>query len=209
MNYFLLILTGLLFPVLLSAQHQHHAEPLPGISIVNDVQPQPLLAQANRLKEALSFLGSSLSAEDAERLRSLQDKPFTAEISNTIQKILDPYCIAMVDINPESRVKVARGPAKAKLIQNGWTSFLVKIYNEAGVTAQLNVASKNADPLLHKSTFGARVEKENILTAGQVANRFLEMEIYRNRPLLPNLSGLRLEYGVLQVYSKDAGQREA
>jgi len=27
--------------------------------------------------------------------------------------------------------------------------------------------------------------------------------------LLPNLSGLRLEYGVLQVYSKDAGQREA
>ena len=35
------------------------------------------------------------------------------------------------------------------------------------------------------------------------------MQLYRNRPLLPNLSGLKLEYAVLQIYSKDAGQREA
>ncbi len=34
------------------------------------------------------------------------------------------------------------------------------------------------------------------------------MDIYRNAPLLPNLSGLKLEYAVLQIYSKDAGQRE-
>ena len=36
------------------------------------IEPQPLLAQAIRLKEALSFLGSSLSKEDEKRLTALQ-----------------------------------------------------------------------------------------------------------------------------------------
>src|SRR4029077_20582160 len=75
--------------------------------------------------------------------------------------------------------------------------------------AQLNVSSKNAAPLLYMSSGSPKVGKENLLTAGQVANRFLEMQFYRNRPLLSNLSGLKLEYVVLQIYSKDAGQREA
>jgi hypothetical protein len=35
------------------------------------------------------------------------------------------------------------------------------------------------------------------------------MQFYRNRPLVPNLSGLKLEYAVLQIYTTDAGQREA
>ncbi|MEP6950863.1 MAG: CehA/McbA family metallohydrolase, partial [Ginsengibacter sp.] len=52
------------------------------------------------------------------------------------------------------------------------------------------------------------VAENKMLTPGQVADRFLEMEIYHNRPMLPNLSGLKLEYTILQIYSKDAGQRE-
>jgi hypothetical protein len=68
---------------------------------------------------------------------------------------------------------------------------------------------RNAQPDLYISTSKPRAEKETGLTQGQVENRFLEMQMYRNRPLLPNLSGLKLEYAVLQVYSKDAGTREA
>ncbi len=52
------------------------------------------------------------------------------------------------------------------------------------------------------------VDENKKLTAGQVANRFLEMQIYRNQPMLSHLSGLKLEYAILQFYSKDAGQRE-
>jgi hypothetical protein len=115
----------------------------------------------------------------------------------------------MININPEARVKVGRGPAKARLIQGGWVSFLVKVHNEAGVTAQLQVASPNAATPLYPSTFNPRVPEKNILTPGQVANRFLEMQLYRNRPLHTHLSGLKLEYAVLQIYCKDAGQREA
>ncbi|HEX5155190.1 MAG TPA: CehA/McbA family metallohydrolase [Parafilimonas sp.] len=198
----LCLFTGLIFTSTLFAQN---ASP----QVVTGVEAQPLLAQALRLEDALSFLGSSLSAEDAKRLKALQDKPLTEETSKAIQNILDPYCLAAVSINPEARVKVERGVAKAKLIQGGWTSFLIKVHNEAGVTAQLQVQSANAEPDLYISTHNARALEKNALTEGQVANRFLEMQLYRNRPLLPNLSGLKLEYAVLQIYSKDAGQREA
>ena len=198
---FIVLLVILHFSTFINAQNS--------LPIISGVEPQPLLAQAIRLEEALSFLGSSLSKEDALRLKELQQKKLGPEITKAIQDILDPYCLAMVDINPEARVKVLRGPAKAKLIRSGWTSFLVKVHNDAGVTAKLEVGSPNADPVLHIASLEPRVKKENVLLPGQVENRFLQMNLYRNRPLLPDLSGLKLEYAVLQIYSRDAGMREA
>src|ERR1700730_744940 len=159
----------------LSAQHQHltPSSASPDLPIQTGVQPQPLLAQAIRLKEALAFLGSSLSPEDARHLRRLEDKRLSESTARSIQEILDPYCLAMVDINPESRVKVTRGPAKAKLVQGGWTSFLIKVRNQAGVTAKLEVESRNAAPVLFISAGQPNVKKENMLSPGQVTNRFL------------------------------------
>src|SRR2546430_9075971 len=43
-----------------------------------------------------------------------------------IQQTLDPLCLMGVTINPESRVKVAMGPAAAELMENGWRQFLVR-----------------------------------------------------------------------------------
>ena len=104
-----------LFPDTIYAQ-----EPTNTLPLINNVEPQPLLAQAIRLDEALSFLGSSLSAEDTKRLKDLRNKPNGQETTKIIQEILDPYCLAMVEINPEARVKVNRGPAQAKMAQGGW-----------------------------------------------------------------------------------------
>src|SRR5688572_26079978 len=162
------ILISLLVYTVSSAQHEHH-QTTDSLQLINAIEPQPLLAQAIRLKEALAFLGSSLSEEDEKNLEQLQNKILSPETVKAIQRILDPYCLAMVNINPEARVKVARGPAAAKLMQNGWTSFLVKVYNEAGVTAQLKAESANAAPALHRSTFSSRTPGENLLSAGQVA----------------------------------------
>jgi hypothetical protein len=202
-SFFLFLAIVFLFSVSIHAQELSNALP-----VITKVEPQPLLAQAIRLDEALSFLGSSLSAEDSKRLKALRNKAPGNETIKLVQEILDPYCLAMVEINPEARVKVIRGPVKANLIQWGWTSFLVKVHNDAGVTAKLEVENPNAAPLFHISSNAPRAKKENALSDGQVANRFVEMVLYRNRPLLPALSGLKLEYIVLQIYSKDAGQRE-
>lgn len=182
-------------------EHQHHESA--------KVDGQPLLAQALRLQEALAFLGSELSQEDSKRLQALQHQSSGKDAAAAIQEILDPYCLAIVSINPEARVKVSRGEAPAKLIQGGWISFLVKVHNDANVTAQLEVESPNALAPMHAPSQHPRVKEEDIITQGQSNNRFLELLIYRNRPLLPNLSGLGLEYAVVQIYSKDAGSREA
>ena len=206
-TFLLLIIVAANLPIPLLAQHETHHAPATQ-STITGVEPQPLLAQAIRLKEALSFLGSSLSKEDEQRLMALQLQPLNQETVKRVQSILDPYCLAMININPESRVKVLRGPATAKLIQNGWVSYLVKVNNDAGVTSQLEVQSPNAATPLYAPSYDHRVDTKKILTPGQVANRFLEMQVYRNRPMLPNLSGLKLEYAILQIFSKDAGQRE-
>jgi hypothetical protein len=202
------LLTILLLPTILVAQHPSSQQSAANTNSA-EVEPQPLLAQAIRLQEALSFLGSSLSPEDAHRLVALQQLPISQEITLRVQQILDPYCLAIIDINPESRVKVTRGQAAARLIQGGWVSFLVRINNEAGVTAPLEVESPNAATPLFAPSFNPRVEEKKMLSPGQVANRFLEMQIYRNRPLLPTLSGLKVEYAVLQIYCKASGQKEA
>ena len=188
---------------------QHHGQTIPGRqSPQSGIAAQPFLAQALRLKEALSFLGSSLSATDEKRLEALQHQPHTPDIIKQVQDILDPYCLAAVHINPEGRVKAESGLAKAKLMQGGWTSFLIKVYNEAGATSQIEVQSPNALKPQHSFSFDSRVLPENVITAGEVANRFMDIQMYRNRPLLPHLSGLQLEYAVVQLYSKDAGLRE-
>jgi hypothetical protein len=203
-----LILTAILSITEYGCVQDHSVDTVGEMPKITGVEPQPLLAQAIRLNEALEFLGSALSEEDSRHLKELQQTRLGPDLVKQVQEILDPYCLAMVDINPEGRVKVLRGPAIAKLIQGGWTSFLVKVRNEAGITAKLEAQSPNSAPALHGSTYSPRVAKENILTAGQVADRFIEMTIYRNRPMLTNLSGLKLEYAVLQVYSKDAGKKE-
>ncbi len=111
----LALLTALYIPKIVFTQHSTHHGQTTENTVVG-VEPQPLLAQALRLREALSFLGSSLSDDDEKRLLMLQNQPLTEQVVHDVQAILDPYCLARVDINPEARVKVERGLAKAKLI---------------------------------------------------------------------------------------------
>ena len=207
-TYLFFFLSLVLVPTFSQAQHEHHQAPQ---NTTVKVEPQPFLAHAIRLNDALSFLGSALSKEDQQRLKALQNKPLTAETSQTIQTVLDPYCLAVVHINPEARVKVTQGAALPRLMQNGWTSFLVKVKNEAGVTAKLEAESANAQPVLHMTSYPVleHTKTEHLLNEGQVANRFIELQMYNNRPLSANLSGLALEYAVVQIYTKDSGKREA
>ena len=212
LNVPLLFLFFLSYPALQAQhqheEHQHDAEP-GHASLVENVEPQPLLAQALRVGEALSFIGSSLPASSIKQLNALKDLPYNARTVQSIQQILDPFCLAMVQVNPESRVKVAAGPAKPVLIQEGWTSYLVKVHNQAHVSAALVASSPNASPLFYGSTNAPRMQEKNKLTPGQIDNSFLQIAVYRNRPMQAALSGLELEYAIIQVYTRSRGRKEA
>jgi hypothetical protein len=185
------------------------ATPGEDLDVIPGVPVQPLVAASLRLEEALRYLGSGLSAEDTARLKELASREYTPELAEAIQELLDPYCLAGVNVNPEARVKVMRGPASAHLQQGGWRSFLIKVHNEAGTLAPLDWESPNAQPVIHVSSGAPNPKEENLLSPGEVAARFLELSFYENRPLTKNLSGMLVEYKVLQVYTDQVGPREA
>ena len=104
----LLAMLMIFFPIHLTAQHHENHSKAGNKKSVN-VEPQPLLAHAIRISEALNFAGSALSDADQKKLKQLKKQKPSAQIIEQVQQILDPYCIAYVDINPEARVKVEKG----------------------------------------------------------------------------------------------------
>ena len=173
---------------------------------VTQVEAQPLQSQVQRLADALEFLGEPLTPEEQKQLDEAL-KLDDAESIAAIQALFDQRTLAGVHINPESRVKVAIGPAAAELNEQGWRVFLVKVHNEAGVTSPLRVSSPNAAPLHTRST-GSADPKETI-RPDQVPHRWMDASVFRGRPMAETLSGLELEYQILQLYSRDQGKREA
>ncbi|MFO0890291.1 MAG: CehA/McbA family metallohydrolase [Isosphaeraceae bacterium] len=177
------------------------------LPIVPDVEFQPLSAQVKRVVEALEVLGEPLPAEDRARLERALDSADPRAAVRTIQQVLDPHCLIGVNINPESRVKSMQGQAAPRLVQNGWSSFLVKVHNEAGVTAELQAESPNAAPIYKQSSSSA--EPKPAIKPAQILQRWADIGMFRDRPLRRELSGLLLEYRIIQIYSRDAGSREA
>lgn len=163
---------------------------------IEGVDAQPVLVHTQRLMEALEYLGQPLSDTEKATLNRARQNTNDAEALAAIQDVLDPHCLAHVQINPESRVKVASGPAEPLLVEQGWTLFLVKVHNEAGVTHALEVQSNQARPL-HNAP------------AETVRDRWMDLDVFGGRPLGPRLSGSEIEYRILQIYSRDAGRRAA
>jgi hypothetical protein len=91
-------------------------------------------------------------------------------------------CLLVVSINPESRVKAARGPAAAELRRGEASVFVVKVLNDAGVTAPVAVSGPG------------------IGEGGWLEARFAG----RSR-----LGGKPVEYLLLRLTPREAGKREA
>ena len=149
---------------------------------------QAVALNAKRVVEALEVLGNPLSNEEKARLADGD--------GGTMEGVLDSKCLAVVTINPESRVKAVAGEAKPVLVEAGWSVFLIKVINEAGVTAPLRVTSEQAIPLAGSPK--AKLE-----------DRWLDLAIFRGRPLSPTLIGASIDYRIIQLYSRDAGRRAA
>ena len=145
-----------------------------------------LSKQGNRLLEAMDALKAPLQPDRSRALKALLQKggkdPETA--AREVQKLLDPLCLVAVTINPESRVKAARGPAKAELELNQEKIVLVKVHNEAGVTHALKVTGM----------------------AG--AGGWLAAAVYAGPGDGKGLTGQKLEYVILRLKAREAGKRE-
>jgi hypothetical protein len=181
------------------------------IEPVVDVDRQPLVAATQRLTEALEYVGAPLRPQDLGALASAYELAQNTECVVAIQRVLDQHCLAVVHINPESRVSAIEGPVAKELMQQGWRTFLVKVHNEAGITPELRVMSPHASPV-YELGVGDRQRpqsEQRLVTPAESASRFLGIEVFGKQPLKPQLSGLAVEYRIVQLYSRDVGRREA
>jgi hypothetical protein len=166
------------------------------LPIEQNVEWQPFAAQVGRVIEAMDYLGSPLKPEEKKALETAMRDPGGETSAGKLQDILDRHCLFGITINPEMRVKVEAGPAKPELVEQGWRLFLVKVVNASGTTAALRASSPNAQKLAGSTT-------------EEIRDRWLDLMMFDQQPLEPALSGLKLEYRIVQLYARDAGKREA
>jgi hypothetical protein len=179
--------------------------------VITGVERQPFVSATRRLIEAMDFAGAPLSVEVQEKIAAAAALEDDRAAVRQIQEVLDPLCLVTININAESRVKVAEGPVKKELMQQGWRAFLIRVHNEAGINPVLHVESPNAMPVYQQGK-GTREEPrrtEKLVNPEDVPDRFLDMTLLKREPLKDTLSGLLLEYRVVLLYSRDAGPREA
>ena len=175
------------------------------------VELQPLAAQVARVVEALQYLGAPLPKADRDALASALSGTDERAATTRIQEVLDPHCLLDVHINPESRVRVTQGKAAPELMEQGWRTFLIKVRNEAGVTAALRASSPQGLRVFSRGPQGFSMDPRpaQTISANDVRDRWLDLQLFDKAPLVANLSGLGIEYRIIQLYSRDAGQREA
>ncbi|HVY71565.1 MAG TPA: CehA/McbA family metallohydrolase [Verrucomicrobiae bacterium] len=202
----------LLSALLLVATANQSAAQNPALPIVRNVEWQPLTAQVRRLLEATGQQGAPLAPAVRAALDQLLAKADPEP--EALQSILDRYCLFGVTINPEMRVKVAVGAAKPELVEHGWRQFLVKVANDAGATSELVAISPNAiaahegGASYTPSTAYYR-KRGNTSPLPPNSDLWLDVQMVNGQPMVKKLSGLRLEYRLIQLYSRDAGKREA
>lgn len=166
------------------------------LPMARDVESQPLLASVRRLIEAMEYVGSPLPETVTAELNKLSVLENDSLVARRVQNLLDPLCLAGVAINEDGPPQVKAGQVRRELLEQGWRTFLVKVVNRPGVTRRLLIESPNALPLAHSP-------------ASEVASRWMQLSLYEGRPLKANLSGLELEYRIVQIYSRDPGAKKA
>lgn len=172
------------------------------------VEGQPLGANLLRVVQTMEYLGNPLPAplvNDLEAAAKARD-------SDRLQQLIDAHVLLTVTINPEERVKVDRGSAKANLQQAGFTPILIKVANQSTATKRLRIDSPQAGPVFGGTSPNSLKRQDQIHllpTSKADPGHFLAVEMFTDRPMTATLSGLEVEYVVGLIYSNEAGKREA
>lgn len=178
------------------------------VAEVHAQETQPFYFHVNNLVETLDFIGTPLSENDKRKIQQyIQENDPVA-----VQRVLDTYVLFNIQINPESRVHVDASTIDPELMQGGWKTFLIRVNNEAGITARLEVQSDQAKRTYDggEKLYGMGSDHHGTtVTPQQISDRWLDLSLYTRNPMREKLSGLKSEYFILQLYSRDHGKRAA
>lgn len=154
----------------------------------SDAQFLPLQSNLQAVEGAIR---SQKGAETA-------NQPLLSKVQAALQKknifameeLLEKSVFCIVTINPEGRVKVARGPAELPMVQGQPAFALVQVFNQSG--GQQTIAP-------HSTYVGAGKNPFEVAIVQTTNNP---------HPLSAALTGAEMEYRLLSLKCSTAGKRE-
>jgi hypothetical protein len=194
-----------------AARQAGRGEILPGLHHDQPVEIgflQPFGVSARRVVLALAQLGQPLPSGDREALESALGSSDGRDALTRATAVLDRLSLATVTINPEARVSVQPGAAQPALVEGGTRVFLVKVINQAGITAPLKVTSPQSGRVSIPAWSNDH-DPARTISDKDIEERWAEITFFDKPPLSETLSGVPLEYRILEIYSRDRGQRTA
>jgi len=179
--------------------------PLP---MVDGVDARALRFQCQQVLDALAKVKAALPPETERELRALlkDERKISDETAAKIQKLLNDQCLIGVSINPESRVKAARGPRSAELVVGKESVFLIRVLNEAGVTHPLSVQSPQMRAPGESTK--ERWLEASVCSTPLSSSRPKKKEVPAEQKE-EKLTGQKVEYLLLRLRAHEAGKREA
>ena len=169
-------------------------------------------------------LGAPIQPADAQQLATLARKNDNPAVE-AAEAILQRYTIARLSVDPDGSSRVAPGEAPRTLIEQGWRMFLFRVENNGNKTHNINFSTgwgwNSATPgnmmvgadgmaqrayLLDTLNKAPLIEKMWLLPQMQGATTLIHDG--SQVPVIA-LSGIQVEYQVLQLFSRDHGRRKA
>lgn len=180
-----LFLAGLLFAGLLA----------PALFAAEEVDEKfaPLKRNLQAIEAALQLPQAkedSAERESAKALRSKVEQALKKDNVYAMEELLEKSVFCVVTINPEGRVRVARGPAELLLVEGEPALALVQVFNQSG---------------------GQQTLKPDCNYFGAGKNPFevaLIESTKRPHPLSSALAGIEMEYRLLKIRCDKPGKRE-
>jgi hypothetical protein len=182
------------------------------------LEAQPYFASIKRALDVLQKLGEPVAQQHAAAIAALsqQGDRRAVDVADTI---LGQYTLASVSIGAD-RLEVTAGGAARTLVEQGWRLFLIRMVNPYGRIGRFEMAGSAASGLT--LLFGRLTPgRMNGAQASSMAQRSYLFDTLNKAPVIEamwvmasqpdewDLSGIETEYRVIQLFSRDRGQRRA
>jgi len=184
------------------------------------VEAQPYFASLRRALDAWGSFGESLPAPDAAQLAAYArtgDGPSVAAAEGLLRR----HVVAQATVDPDGSAHLEVGAAPAEFVEQGWRAFLVRVANPGGRRDHLLLSAgwrtpgrmqPSSDGTAQRATLGDTlnqgpiIEKMGFLV--QMHDTVPLVRFGRELAAAP-LSGLPVEYQVVEVFARDHGDRRA
>lgn len=185
-----------------------------------NIAPQPYFAQLGRVVDVLRDLGDPIDPDDVALLENLARTPSSTDITRA-EKALERYVLLRCHIDQQGKAVTTPGAATTKLVEQGWRSFLVRVDNPFAFQGEVDLISDTGEPegdlILPSQRNNNSIEPalpwgysvDHPMQQPDYAARWMGYKFYSGQLMPPRLSGLGIEYRVLQLYSRDRGRKSA